>query len=155
MTIVPGVFRNQTELRRLDLGENNLTTINDTMWVGLSSLEILRITGNKLHNIPPRSFSNLPELKILAVGFTLLKREKQKLFDANTFPSSKTQPQIGLEHDNNTLVCNSSNCWLKEKEDQGLLVHYEKNGWPFRPKCSDQPGLYWDQADLKCSGKYL
>ena len=150
--IVPGVFLDQGKLKRLDLGDNNLTSLRGEIWVGLSSLEILRITGNKLQNLSPHAFNNLPKLKLLAVGFTLLVEQKQKLFDPSTFSNPTTQPQIALQQDEKTLVCNSSNCWLKEKEDQGLLVHYEKNGWPFRPKCSDQSGLYWDQADLKCSG---
>ena len=151
--IVLGVFRDQKKLKHLDLGDNSLTTINPAIWIGLASLKTLRISGNKLQSLPPDAFANLPELKVLAVDFNLLVLEKQKLFDQNTFSNPTKQPQIGLEQDDRTLVCNSSNCWLKEKEEKGLLVHYEKNGKPFRPKCSDNPAIFWDQADLKCSGK--
>ena len=151
--IVPGVFCSQKKLKHLDLGDNGLTQISGEIWVGLTSLETLRISGNRLQSLPPNAFSNLPELKVLAVGYPLLVKEKQKLFAPNTFPNSKKQPQIGLEEDDNFLVCNSSSCWLKEKEEKGLLVHYQKNGRPSRPKCSDKPGLYWDEVDLKCPGK--
>ena len=153
--IVPGVFRSQKKLKYLDLGDNALTEISGKIWFGLTYLETLRISGNRLQSLPPNAFSNLPELKVLAVGYPLLVQEKQKLFAPNTFPNSKKQPQIGLEEDDNFLVCNSSNCWLKEKEEKGLLVHYEKNGRPSRPKCSDKPGLYWDEVDLKCPDKVL
>ena len=153
-TIVPGAFYNQSNLKRLDLGENSLTTIDGAMWVGLPALEILRLSGNKLQILPHHAFSNLPNLNILAVCYPLLVQEKQNLFTQNTFPDSKKQPEIGLEQDDRNLVCNSSNCWLKEKEDKGLLIHYKKNGRPFRPRCSDQPELYWDEVDLKCSGTF-
>ena len=126
--IVPGVFLGQEKLKHLDLGDNDLTVISGKMWVGLTSLEILRISGNKLQSLSSNAFSNLPKLKILAVGYPLLVQEKKKLFDPNTFSNSKKKPQIGLEEDDNFLVCNSSNCWLKEKEEKGLLVHYQKNG---------------------------
>ena len=155
IAIATGVFLSQKKLKHLDLGDNGLTEIRGDMWVGLVSLETLRISGNKLQSLPSDAFSNLPELKILGVEFTLLELEKQKLFDPNTFPDSTKQPQIGLEQDNGSLVCNSSNCWLKEKEEKGLLEHYKRNGRPFRPKCSDKPGFYWDHVDLKCSGKYF
>ena len=151
--IVPGVFRGQKKLKHLDLGGNSLTAISPEIWIGLASLKTLRISGNKLQSLPPDAFTNLPQLKVLAVDFILLVLEKQKLFDRNTFSNPTKQPQIGLEQDDRTLVCNSSNCWLKEKEEKGLLVHYKKNGKPFRPKCSHNPAIFWDQADLKCSGK--
>ena len=151
--IIPGAFHGQSKLKYLDLCGNNMTVINGNVWVGLVSLETLQLAGNKFHSLPSDAFSNLPDLKILRIGFSVVMREKEILFDHNTFPNSKKQPQIGLEEDDNFLVCNSSNCWLKEKEEKGLLVHYQKNGRPSRPKCSDKPGLYWDEVDLKCPGK--
>ena len=124
------------------------------MWAGLVSLETLQLTGNKFRSLPSDAFSNLPELKTLIVGLSIVVLEKEKFFDPSTFPSSKKQPpRIGLEEDGNFLVCNSSNCWLKRIEEKGMLVHYQKNGRPSRPKCSDKPGLYWDEVDLKCPGK--
>ena len=154
--IVPGVFRSQKKLKYLDLGDNSLTAISAEIWIGLVSLKVLRISGNELQSLPPNAFSNLPELKVLAVDFNLLVLGKQTLFDPNIFSNTTKQPQIGLEQqqqDNSLLVCNSSSCWLKDMEEKGLLLHYNKNGKPFRPKCSDEPGKFWDQADLKCSGK--
>ena len=151
-TIIPGAFRCQVKLKYLDLGGNELTIINGNVWAGLVSLETLQLTGNKFPSLP--SFSNLPELKILTVGFSVAVLEKEKLFEPSTFPSSKRQPpRIGLEEDDNFLVSNSSNCWLKRIEEKGMLVHYQKNGRPSRPKCSDKPGWYWDEVDLKCPGK--
>ena len=153
-TIVPGVFHHQVNMKYLDLSGNKLTVINGNVWDGLVSLETLQLTGNRFHSLPSDAFSNLPELKILTVGFSVAVLEKEKLFDPRTFPSSKRQPpKIGLEGEDNFLVCNSSNCWLKRMEEKGLLVHYQKNGQPSRPKCSDKPGLYWDEVDLKCPGK--
>ena len=87
--IVPGVFRDQEKLTHLDLGDNGLTEISGEIWLGLTSLETLRISGNMLQSLPPNAFSNLPQLKILAVHFSLLVLEKHRLFDANTFPNSK------------------------------------------------------------------
>ena len=151
-TIIPGAFRCQVKLKYLDLGGNELTIINGNVWAGLVSLETLQLTGNKFPSLP--SFSNLPELKILTVGFSVAVLEKEKLFEPSTFPSSERQPpRIGLEEEDNFLVCNSSNCWLKRIEEKGMLVHYQKNGRPSRPKCSDKPRLYWDEVDLKCPGK--
>ena len=54
----PGVFSNYSET--FAFGENILmTTINGSMSVGLSSLEMLRISGNRMLDIAFRSFSNI------------------------------------------------------------------------------------------------
>ena len=99
-TIIPGAFRCQVKLKYLDLGGNELTIINGNVWAGLVSLETLQLTGNKFPNLP--SFSNLPELKILTVGFSFAVLEKEKLFEPSTFPSSKRQPP-GLDLKKTTI----------------------------------------------------
>ena len=136
----------------LDLGYNNLTSINGTMWEGLDSVETIRLTGNDIKIIGTSGFSHLPEIKTIVISITVLVTHTTIILTNTTYPNTKQPPKLAIE-DTDTLACNASSCWLKRLEEKGLVDHYLKDGKLFRPKCSNMD-MYWDEmgdVDLNCS----
>ena len=57
-----------------------------------------------------------------------------------------------LEEDKNSVFCDESLCRLREAGDEAVRDVLTKNGKIPRPKCSNIPGMYWDQMDCSDSG---
>ena len=139
-------------LSYLDLGGNDLTTIHGDIWVGLYSLETIRISHNPLNTKSSVGFPNLPDLRLVLVNLVILKALDKELSAPANYPDTKTQPKLGLEEDD--LRCDNSMCWLKKVEDKGLMAHYNRNGKVTRPKCENK-SMYWDEYSetLNCPGR--
>ena len=144
-TIEAGTFNDLGILYYLDLGENDLTTIHGDIWVGLYSLETIRISHNPLNTKSSVGFPNLPDLRLVLVDLVILKALNKELSAPANYPDTKTQPKLGLEEDD--LPCDNNMCWLKKLEDKGLMALT-------RPRCRNKT-LYWDEylETLNCPGR--
>ena len=63
--IKPGAFNGLGKLKTLELGWNVLTRIDEDMWEGLSSLEVLYLTLNPISHLAPGAFRVYPNSKHL------------------------------------------------------------------------------------------
>ena len=148
-SIEPGTFRNQANLIRLDLGYNSLPTFIGENFEGLDSLQILRITGNKITSMGAGAFANLPQINTIQVDITQLTVFWEVILSPSAYPNTPKVPKVTVQ-DAQVFPCNSSSCWLKILEEKGYKKHYEYNGTVSRPRCSDRPGMFWDQVELDC-----
>ena len=121
--------------------------------MGLMNLKILRLTGNKIKTIKYEGFSHLTHVNTIMIDISILVTNKEAILAPSSYPDAITRPKMALE-ETNLFVCDHSNCWLKEVEARGYLGHYDKNGRPSRPKCSNT-NKYWDEVDLNCTGEYI
>ncbi|CAK1555171.1 unnamed protein product [Leptosia nina] len=89
---VPTALRNMRLLRTLDLGENQITSLEEPGFVGLHNVYGLRLIGNKIENISKDVFSDLPSLQILNLA-----RNKLRFIDMGAFENLKTLQAIRLD----------------------------------------------------------
>ena len=67
LTYVDGAFANMTRLTRLDLHDNNLTSLTRFTFRDLSGLQFLLLGGNAINNIEREAFRNLEKLMYLVL----------------------------------------------------------------------------------------
>ena len=79
------------------------------MWVGLQSLESLRLLNNHLTEIPPDGFANMPALKELNLQSNQLRTLRPDIIYLRNRPSTLHLRLLG-----NPLQCDSALCWLKD-----------------------------------------
>ncbi|TRY77506.1 hypothetical protein DNTS_035096 [Danionella cerebrum] len=68
---VPAGVSKQVE--RMNLGFNNINTINYNSFAGLQKLELLLMHGNNVHQIPDGTFRDLKSLQMLKLSYNKLK----------------------------------------------------------------------------------
>lgn len=90
-TLEVGIFRNLSRLYRLNLWGNNLQNLTQDVFAGLSSLQFLDLSSNKLTSIPADLFANMPQLREL----TLPSNNFTSLPDG-LFSSTKNLTKLGL-----------------------------------------------------------
>ena len=151
--IQTGTFKDQGNLLYLDLVENSLRTIEGNFWLGLNSLNTLRVSGKPIRNMTSLGFSNLSNLTLLLVDQLTLKFIHGELSNPTNYPNTPTQPKLGLEGDRD-LTCDGTMCWLKRIEDKGMMRYYDVDGRLRRPRCQNKT-MFWDQFSetLSCSSK--
>lgn len=66
-TLEVGIFRNLSRLYRLNLWGNNLQNLTRDVFTGLSSLQFLDLSSNKLTSISADLFANMPLLRELTL----------------------------------------------------------------------------------------
>jgi len=66
-TLEVGIFRNLSRLNRLNLWGNNLQNLTQDVFTGLTSLQFLDLSSNKLTSISADLFANMPQLKELSL----------------------------------------------------------------------------------------
>ena len=120
-TIEDNIFLSLTKLWQLHLAGNALTELRSSMFNGLKSIRLLNLDDNQLISIDSSTFSNLPRSLTLALGF-------------------------------NPLQCDRRLCWLKEEEERGQVKWLLWDGHLFKPDCVE--GMNW--TTWNCSeGKYI
>jgi len=90
-TLEVGIFRNLSRLYRLNLWGNNLQNLTQDVFTGLSSLQFLDLSSNKLTSISADLFANMPQLRELSLpnnNFTSL--------PDGLFSSTKNLTKLGL-----------------------------------------------------------
>lgn len=66
-TLEVGIFHNLSRLNRLNLWGNNLQNLTQDVFTGLSSLQFLDLSSNKLTSISADLFANMPQLRQLSL----------------------------------------------------------------------------------------
>ena len=133
----------------LNLAENKLEIIREQMFSGLTNLRVLYLQYNLVQRIEPGSFRDNTALTTLYLSYNLLQTLPESMFDLDNHPNN-------LQHDglymyNNPLVCNQSICWLKQAEQDWILLSR-----PDLIVCTgpgDLIGRTWDNItthDLNC-----
>ncbi|OWR42576.1 putative toll [Danaus plexippus plexippus] len=108
---VPTALKNMRLLRTLDLGENQIMSLEEPGFVGLHNVYGLRLIGNKIENISKEVFTDLPSLQILNLA-----RNKIKQIDMDAFETLSNLQAVRL--DANQL-----------KDIQGLFVNIPSLLW--------------------------
>ena len=146
------VFHDQKKLQYLDVAYNNIKFINESLFKCLYTLQFLKITGNLVVDSNFDAFFPLGNLSTLNVDINMLVIFYPIILNGQNYPQTITHPKV-VADEANSLPCNSSSCWLMKAEEKGYMDHYTFNGRPSTPRCSNIPGLFWDEAELGCSSK--
>ncbi len=85
---------------------NEIVSLESGVFQGLDNLIKLCIYNNRLEELPPGIFSNLPALRWLNIGLNQL-----STLDESVFPEEKPS-WIDLAISGNPLECDESLCWL-------------------------------------------
>ena len=80
----PGLFRNMTHLRELDLSHNMIKSLNETTFYDLMELESLNLAHNYLEFLPPGLFTKLQRLRYIHLESNLLTS-----LTSQSFPNNK------------------------------------------------------------------
>lgn len=130
---VPDALRDLRILRTVDLGENQITYLEEPGFHGMTNLYGLRLIGNQLTNISKGTFSDLPSLQILNLA-----RNKISKVESGAFDSSPNLQAIRLDANlltdiNGLFTEVSSLLWLNISDN-----HLEWFDYALFPK-----GLQW------------
>ena len=145
-------FSKLSKLQELILRGNNLMIIRGAMWIGLESLTYLDLYENEITVIEKGGFSNLPMIEKIELRNNKLSTLGPDAFCLSPYPHPTVNPsQLMLLLDGNDLFCNSSLCWLKEAENNGLITLTEDIDFShYRVECVNFPDVYWDEVVLDC-----
>ena len=109
-------FSNLKKLRRIDLHYNIIDPLGPEIFYGLESLDYLNLGGNRLTMLVADVFKHLCRPLELRLSN----------------PRASTTKQ-------NVLKCDSRLCWLKKEELEGTIFW---TSGEFKPRCAD--GIQWD-----------
>ena len=112
----------------LQLSGNDLETLNEGMFYGLSSLRVLYLEGNDLKHLPVDVFTHLPRPLKLE-----LHKDRQNLRKYNP------------------LQCDADLCWLRQEELQGSITWYSRFSL-HKLRCAN--GIDWDSWDCDLTLKH-
>ena len=147
-------FSELHKLQELILRSNNLIVISGDMWIGLESLTYLDLYENKITVIEKGGFANLPMIEHINLMVNKLSTLSPDAFCLSQHIHPTAQPsKLTLLLEDNDMFCNSSLCWLKEAESNGLItLSYlpELDFSPYRVECVNFPDAEWDEVVLDC-----
>ncbi|CAD6231497.1 GSCOCT00001439001.2-RA-CDS [Cotesia congregata] len=89
---IPIALKDMRLLRTLDLGENQIKTLDKPGFRGMTSLYGLRMIGNEIVNVTRGAFAELPKLQILNLA-----RNKIEYIEYGAFASNETLQAIRLD----------------------------------------------------------
>ncbi len=147
------IFNHLSSLYSLWLDNNNIENIHTDSFKDLKSLRTLKLQDNTIQHLPSLIFSNLPKLSTI----DLRNNELTTLtWDIFSYGRDDHPISIQIALSGNSLVCNSSLCWLYEGEQD------EQNGWItwmdawyygniYGPQCTDLPS--WSKMNIVCGMK--
>ncbi|KAL1131266.1 hypothetical protein AAG570_010884 [Ranatra chinensis] len=92
LTRIPDSIIKLKFLKTLDLGDNQITHIVNSSFVGLDQLYGLRLIGNQIVNVSKDSFSTLPSLQVLNLAYNKIEH-----VDKGAFGTSPTLHAIRLD----------------------------------------------------------
>ena len=170
-----GSFNDLSNLKRMEMSRNLLTTLRAGTFQGLVALTSLYLTGNKISFIQDNTFFTLKNLQKLYLGNNALGTLSHRAFhglDSLTHLSIYQNYLTTLPADifnhlprplelfldiadndlpaNNPIECNSELCWLKREELQWTIT------WLcgiFKPRCAN--GIDWDTWNCDETGKKI
>ena len=154
-TVEPENFSELGKLQELILRDNSLVQIRGDMWIGLESLTYLDLYENKITVIEKGGFANLPMIEYINLRLNKLSTLSPDAFCLSPYPHPTAHPsKLTLLLDGIDLFCNSSLCWLKEAENNGLITLSEElplfDFSPYRVECANFPDARWDDVLLDC-----
>lgn len=83
LTEVPYAVRVLHSLKTLDLGNNQMSRIDNDSFAGLNEVYGLRLVDNKLENISREAFATLPALQVLNLANNFIRHVEQSAFSNN------------------------------------------------------------------------
>ncbi|XP_034042171.1 matrix-remodeling-associated protein 5-like [Thalassophryne amazonica] len=83
-----------THTRRINLGFNSISSISDNSLAGLRRVELLMLHGNNLHQIPNGVFQDMKSLQILKLSYNKLREISSSL----TFAGLTSMLRLYLDH---------------------------------------------------------
>ncbi|XP_073995187.1 toll-like receptor 6 [Rhodnius prolixus] len=81
---VPIALRDMRLLRTVDLGENNISNLDNPRFVGMTNLYGLRLIGNQISNLTKTTFTDLPSLEILNLSKNKINKIESGAFEGNS-----------------------------------------------------------------------
>ncbi|XP_011868550.1 PREDICTED: slit homolog 1 protein-like [Vollenhovia emeryi] len=83
LTEVPYAVRVLHSLKTLDLGNNQMSRIDNDSFAGLNEVYGLRLVDNKLENVSREAFATLPALQVLNLANNFIRHVEQSAFSNN------------------------------------------------------------------------
>lgn len=84
LNAVPLALKHMRLLKTVDLGENNISSLDDPGFRGMYNLYGLRIIGNRIRNISKFTFMDLPALQILNIARNEIESVEPGAFETNS-----------------------------------------------------------------------
>ncbi len=146
-TLPVGVFKSLIKLELLDIMQNKLKVIESYIWLGLNSLQELRIQAPG--DIFP-GFAHLPKIYTLVLDIKLLVDFRSHILNGSSFPDTESPPTLAIETDISTLMetCNVNTCWLKEARQKGFIVLNKTTGEVLYPLAAKSTKGLGEQKSL-------
>lgn len=79
------LFHNLKQLRILHMWSNNLTYLNVTIFNNLHDLQVLELRNNRLHDLPSNIFDDLRNVKVISLAMNNLESIPNDVFQKNIF----------------------------------------------------------------------
>ncbi len=143
-----GALRGLTALEQLNLFENRLTELMPGVFADLPSLWRLDVDANSIHTVHPSALalSGLPALRQLTLHDNAIVTLPWNVFSENNYSSIRNWSKLELILSENPMVCNCSLCWAKQAEEDGWLTWWD--GEKHAPECSNYVGTPWATVNL-------
>lgn len=121
---IPHAIHMLRKLRTLDLGNNNVSKIDNDSFVGLDELYGLRLVDNKLENVSREAFASLPSLQVLNLANNLIRHVEQSAFASNPVLRAIRLDGNQLTEIRGTFTSLSSLVWLNVSDNKLLWFDY-------------------------------
>lgn len=111
-SLVPEAVRSLNKLKTLDMGDNQLVTLNNQSFAGLTNLYGLRLAGNQIEKFESSLFSPIPDLQALNLANNKLSHLDQGVFNSITKLRMLRLDENNLEDINGLLAGQTELRWL-------------------------------------------
>ncbi|KAM4693064.1 immunoglobulin superfamily member 10-like [Discoglossus pictus] len=116
LTVIPRQI--QTDVKRINLGYNSLSNLEENDFSGLKELELLMLHSNEIQSIHENAFNDLSSLQVLKMSYN-----KVKTLHKNTFHGLKSMVRLHMDHNKLEFMYPESFYGLTSLK----LVHLEGN----------------------------
>lgn len=121
---VPEAVRELRSLKTLDLGDNQVTRIDNESFAGLDNLYGLRLVDNKLENITREAFASLPGLQVLNLANNRVRYVEQSAFAENPVLRAIRLDGNQLTEIRGAFTSLSTLVWLNVSDNKLLWFDY-------------------------------
>ena len=141
------MFQGLSKVVLLDLGNNNISSIENGTFAHLSSLNDLYLGGNQLEKLNAKVFHGLESLKTLYL-------ENNKLTTLGSGVLGELPRPLEMTMIGNYLHCDRKLCWLKLEEQEKSITWLTSSYLrvAFAPQCTGT--TYWKTWQCSESGEH-
>ena len=149
----------------MDHNNEKLKDMQSSTFIGLESLQILYIHGNRIKSVDAGLFNGLYSLREIGLDDNDISEVKAGAFQGlellsklwlfnNSLTTLQSSTFTGLPRaldltlGANPLQCDKRLCWIKRGEQEGWIRWIYLQGRPLEPKCADD--VSWYNVTMEC-----